>query len=104
MTICSVFVLYEIKMENPPKKKNRQNGNFLSGIGKKHTFGIGNRAEFWPQNRVIESPVNVSPARNSLLNPQATRKKTCFRLHPIFLGSVGWQTFEKLTFFCMGKV
>ena len=33
-------------------------GNFLSGIGKKNIlFGIGNGAEFRPQNRVIESPV-----------------------------------------------
>ena len=38
-SLCSVFVLYEIKMEN---KKSVvvfcQIGNFLSRIGKKHTF------------------------------------------------------------------
>ena len=32
-------------------------GNFLSGMGKNILFGIGNGAEFRPQNRVIESPV-----------------------------------------------
>ena len=35
-----------------------QIGNFLSEIGKKPIlFCIVNGAEFWPQNRVIESPV-----------------------------------------------
>ena len=39
VTICSVFVLYEIKMENQKKKKKTVKlGFFLSGIGKKHTF------------------------------------------------------------------
>ena len=33
-----------------------QIGNFSSGIGKKHTFCIGNGAEFGPQIEVIESP------------------------------------------------
>ena len=38
VTICSVFVLYQIKMENPHTQKKIffcQIGNFLSGIGKK---------------------------------------------------------------------
>ena len=43
VTICSisVFILYEIKMENQKKKKKNfffQIGNFLSGIGKKTCF------------------------------------------------------------------
>ena len=55
-------------MENPPppppppkkKKKNfffGQIGIFCLELGKNILFGIGNGAEFWPQNRVIESPV-----------------------------------------------
>ena len=31
--------------------------NFSSGIGKNILFGIVNRAEFRPQNRVVESPL-----------------------------------------------
>ena len=46
-------------------------GNFLSGIGKKNIlFGIGNGAEFRPQNRVIESPGSyqgvTGPVKQSL--------------------------------------
>ena len=32
---------------------------FVSNWGKNMLFGIENGAEFWPQNRVIESPVRV---------------------------------------------
>ena len=59
VAICSVFVIYEKKMEN---QKNfffvfLSYWEYLSGIGKKNIlFGIGNGAEFRPQNRVIESP------------------------------------------------
>ena len=58
VTICSVFVLYEIKMENLSKKMFFcQIGIFCLELGKKtYFFGIGNGAEFRPQNRVIESP------------------------------------------------
>ena len=43
-------------MENQ-KKKKLSNWDFLSGIGEKNIlFGIGNGAEFRPQNRVIKSP------------------------------------------------
>ena len=57
------LLLYEIKMENPKKKKFLSNyltqiGIFLYRIGKKHTFlhWKFDGAEFRPQNRVIESP------------------------------------------------
>ena len=33
-----------------------QIGNFCLELGKNILFGIGNGAEFWPQNRVIKSP------------------------------------------------
>ena len=56
-------------MENPPppppqKKKNRGGGGgglgiFCLELGKNMLFGIGNGAEFRPQNRVIESPVRI---------------------------------------------
>ena len=49
-------------MENKKKKKFfffGLIGNFWSRIGKKNIlFGIGNGAEFRPQNGVIESPVS----------------------------------------------
>ena len=54
-------------MENPKKKKKKKKnffffffvklGIFCLELGKKILFGIGNGAEFRPQNRVIESPV-----------------------------------------------
>ena len=31
--------------------------NLFVELGKKHTFGIGNGAEYWPQNRMIKGPV-----------------------------------------------
>ena len=51
-------------MENKKKKKKKKKiffklGIFCLELGKKHTFGIGNGAEFRPQNRVIESPVYI---------------------------------------------
>ena len=60
VTLCSVFVLYEIKMENQKKKKKKfflSNWEyFVWNWEKSILFGIGNGAEFRPQNRVIESP------------------------------------------------
>ena len=53
------FFLYYMKYRwRAQKKKNFfcQIGNFLFAIGKNILFGIGNGAEFRPQNRVIESP------------------------------------------------
>ena len=58
--MCSVFVLYEIKIENKQKKKKNfffSNWEFFVWNWEKNIlFGIGNGAEFRPQNRVIESP------------------------------------------------
>ena len=71
VTICSVFVLYEKKMENQKKIKKinkikksffffLSNWEFLYGIGEKNIlFSIRNGAEFQPQNRVRESPVKT---------------------------------------------
>ena len=64
--MCSVFILYEIKMENPPPPPKKfffgEIGNFLSGVGEKNIlFGIGNGAEFRPQNQVIESLAMTHP-------------------------------------------
>ena len=55
---CSVFVLYELKMENPKIYIYicLANWEFLSGIGKNILFGIGNGAKFRPQNWMIERP------------------------------------------------
>ena len=55
VTICSVLILYEIKMEN---NFFCQIGNsFVWNWGKKtYILALGMGAEFWPQNRVIKSP------------------------------------------------
>ena len=64
VTLCSVFVLYEIMMENEKKTKKThffwgrgggggQIGIFLFNWEKNILFGIGNGAEFWPQNQVM---------------------------------------------------
>ena len=39
-----------------PQQMEKNNWGILSGIGENILFGIGNGAEFRPQNRVIESP------------------------------------------------
>ena len=61
VTICSVFVFFEIKMENPKKKtiflSNKE--FFFVELGKNILFGIRNGAKFQPQNQVIECPVNI---------------------------------------------
>ena len=45
-------------MENKKKKKKLSNREFFVwNLGKNILFGIGNGAEFRPQNRVIKSPV-----------------------------------------------
>ena len=57
LCFCLVFVLYEIKMENKKKKNFLSNWDFfLLNWEKTILFGIGNGAEFRPQNRVIKSP------------------------------------------------
>ena len=61
VTISSVFILYEMKMEN--KTKNHllfflSNWEFFVWkLGKNILFDMGNGAEIRPPNRVIESPV-----------------------------------------------
>ena len=58
-----MFCICIIWNKDGEQKKNCQIGIFLSGIGKKpHIFGIGNGAEFRPQNQVIESPDSAVPS------------------------------------------
>ena len=62
-----VFVLYEKKMEKQKKKKKKKNcqiGIFFLNWEKTILFGIGNGADFRPQNWVIESPVTWSQAQS----------------------------------------
>ena len=59
VTICSNFCIYIIwNKDGEPKKKNFfvKLGIFGLELGKKILFGIGNGAEFRPQNLMIESP------------------------------------------------
>ena len=55
-------------MENQKKKKKKnffffvKLGSFCLELGKNILFGIGNGAEFRPQNLVIESPVSLTIA------------------------------------------
>ena len=55
---CYYILLFcdEIKMENPKKKIFCHIGNFFWNWEKNILFGIGNGAEFRPQNQVIVSP------------------------------------------------
>ena len=56
LKICKI-VLYEIKMENQKKTYFfLSNWDFFVWNWEKKLFGIGNGAEFQPQNRVIKSP------------------------------------------------
>ena len=60
VTIYSVFVIYEIKMKNPPPPPLNiffsSNWELFVWNWEKHTFWHLEWAEIRPQNRVIESP------------------------------------------------
>ena len=87
------------KIENKKKKRKIQIGNFLSEIGKKNIlFGIGNGAEFRPQNWVIESPDLNWKLFEKLIFLILWKPKSLFSLDMLNLVSINKFQRSSLTF------
>ena len=86
VTKCSVFVLYEIKMENKKTFFFVKIGIFCRDLGKKNTFWHWKCGRNSPKNRVIESQWRAQGVHVNLppVNPPPSESPP----HPMFLNSL----------------